>query len=145
MESYEIESQFESSKPKLPVSLKIVAVLFILSGIGAAIEVLASLMRGGINVNLGVLGIFVGIGLFNLKAGWRTCGLVFLWFGMILIPVVGLLAIVGSGQAHYNVFGIKGGSVPMPVALGVAVFFFCIVLWQYRVLTRPDIRELFVK
>jgi hypothetical protein len=45
------------SKQMAPISLKVVAGLFIFCGLCSAIEVVVSLMHGHININLGVLGI----------------------------------------------------------------------------------------
>jgi hypothetical protein len=72
----------------LPLSLKIVAILFILMGVSDAITILGSLMQNHIDVRFGVLGIFIGPGLLRLKAGWRTCALVFTWLSLILAPIV---------------------------------------------------------
>ena len=74
-----------------PASLKIVAALFIFGGICSAIEVIVSLMYGHININFGVLGLFIGPGLLRFSSGWRTCALVFLWIGFILTPIIALV------------------------------------------------------
>ena len=50
----------------IPQPLKIVAWLFIVSGICAAIKIVFLLLAGHININLGVLSIFVGRGLLRL-------------------------------------------------------------------------------
>jgi len=63
---------------EIPLSLKVVAVLFIISGIFSVIEVVVDLMHSHINIHFGVLCLFVGPGLLRLRRGWRTCGLVFL-------------------------------------------------------------------
>ena len=47
-----------------PRALKIVAALFVLSGVLAAVEVLVLLARGHVSLNLGILCIFVGYGRF---------------------------------------------------------------------------------
>jgi len=50
-----------------PRALKIVAALFVLSGVLAAVEVLVLLARGHVSLNLGILCIFVGYGLLRLR------------------------------------------------------------------------------
>lgn len=128
---------------KAPTSLKIVAVLFIIGGVLAVIEILAALARGGININFGVLGLFIGPGLLRFSRGWRTCGLVFLWIGLVGLPIIFLIGLTGSVPAHFTVFGIKMARIPSWwVSVGV-IPFFVLVLWQYRVLTRPDVRRHF--
>ncbi len=93
--------------PSLPLALKIVAVLFILGGISTAIEIVLSLMMGHININFGLLGIFIGIGLLRRSNGWRACALVFTWLALALVPIVGLLFLAHSGPLNLNFFGQK--------------------------------------
>ena len=75
-------------KSHIPVSLKVVAVLFILGGIHSVIEVVLDLMQSKININFGVLGLFIGPGLLALRRGWRTCALVFTWIALIFLPIL---------------------------------------------------------
>ena len=127
-----------------PISLKVVAVLFILGGISAVIEVVVSLMNGHININLGVLGIFIGLGLLRFRQGWRTCALVFTWIGLIACPIIGLLFLGHSGPLDFNVFGQKTGHAPKELGLAMVLVFFLYSIWQYHVLTRSDVRALFI-
>jgi hypothetical protein len=128
----------------LPLALKIVAVLFILGGISAAIEVIASLMNNRIYINFGVLGIFIGFGLLRLSQGWRTCALVFTWIGLIAIPIIGILFLGHSGRLDFSLFGQKVGHAPKELGVGMVVVLFVYTVWQYRVLTREDVRFLFL-
>ncbi len=109
----------------IPVSLKVVAWLFIIWGIYSVIRVVVVFNHGAIYVNLGVLGLFIGPGLLKLRPAWRTCALVFLWIGLIAISIA-ILA-----------------SLSRPGTLVLCVVYFLLVLWQYSVLTRPEIRALF--
>jgi hypothetical protein len=131
-------------RPRLPFALKVVAVLYILGGISAVIEVIVSLMSSRININFGVLGIFIGIGLFRLSQGWRTCALVFTWIALIALPVIGLLFLDQSGSLDVNIFGEKVGYASKEFGVGMVVGLFFYTIWQYRVLTRPDVRHLFL-
>ena len=128
---------------RLPGVLKAVSVLFIIGGILSAIEVIVSLLHGHININFGVLGIFIGFGLLALKPGWRTCALVFLWITMVGIPIITLLMFCQSGSLDFKVFGQFVGKVPREFGLIIAAIIFLLSLWQYRILTRPDVRQLF--
>ena len=130
---------------KIPLSLKIVAVLFIIGGVSAAIEILVSLTQGRINFNFGVLGLFIGPGLLALRPGWRTCVLVLTWIGMILLPLIALLMLGHSGPVDFKVFGVKVGHVSQGIAFVMAGIVFFICFWQYRVLVHPDIRMLFME
>ncbi len=128
---------------RIPVSLTVVAVLFILGGIHAVIEVVVSLAHSHLNINFGVLGLFIGPGLLALRRGWRTCALVFLWIAMIGIPIITVLMLGHSGPLDFKVFGQKVGYVSKEIGLAIAVVLFLLSFWQYRVLTRRDVRLLF--
>ncbi len=130
-------------KRQVPLSLKIVAILFVIGGISAVIEVLVALMQGRLNINFGVLGLFIGPGLLALRPGWRICALVFTWIGLIGVPLVAILMLTHAGLLDLNVFGIKVGHAPKWLGVVIAIGVFCLALWQYHVLMRPDIRALF--
>jgi hypothetical protein len=132
-----------STPSKVPTSLKVVAVLFIIGGVLAVIEILVALTHGRININFGVLGLFIGPGLLRFSRGWRTCGLIFLWIGLIVIPIIFLIGLTGTFPTYFMVFGVRVARIHPWWVLVAAVPFFLLVLWQYRVLTRPDIRRLF--
>ncbi len=144
MENYDNDSQFDYEKTDIPTCLKVVAYLFIICGVLAVIEIIVSLMNNHININLGVLGIFIGFGLLKFKAGWRTFALVWIWLALIFVPIFAVLCIVDPSKLHYRIMGQNVGRAPVPVALAFTAIFFCLALWQYRVLTRPDIRERFL-
>jgi hypothetical protein len=127
----------------IPTSLKVVAVLFIVGGIISVIEIIMSLLNGQISINFGPLSIFVGAGLLRLSPTWRTWALVFTWFALVVAPLFGLFVLINPGPLYFTLFGQKLSLVPMAAGLMTALVFFLIALWQYRVLTRPDVRALF--
>ena len=128
---------------QIPTSLKIVAVLFIIGGICSVIEVIVAVFNGRININLGVLGLFVGPGLLKFKVGWRTCALVFIWIALIGIPLAAVIMLGVSGPLDFNLFGQKVGHVSKVYVMCFAVPVFLLYFWMYRVLTRSDVRRLF--
>lgn len=130
-------------KKSIPVSLKVVAILFILAGINTAIEIVVSLTHNRVNLNFGILGFLIGPGLLSLRPGWRTCALVFTWFGLIGIPILALLAITVQVSLHFMLFGQVIGNISKGLFLIWTVILFAVALWQYHVLTRPDVKELF--
>jgi hypothetical protein len=127
----------------IPASLRVVAFLFILGGVFSLIEVIVSLMHSYININFGVLGLFIGPGLLRLSRGWRTCALVLLWIAMIGIAIVAVLFMTISGPLDFKLFGQKVGHASKELGLVLAAVVFALALWQYRVLTRSDVRRLF--
>ena len=127
----------------IPTSLKIVAWLFILTGVFAVIEIIVSLLHAHVNINLGVLGLFIGPGLLRVSRGWRTCALVFIWIALIGVPVFAVIALTVRGPLTLNLFGQPVGHASKEFGLLVAAVLFLLALWEYRVLTRPDVRKLF--
>ena len=125
-----------------PFALKVVAWLFILMGIFAVIQIVAMLMHNHVDLNFGVLGLWIGPGLLRHRRGWRTCALVFLWIGLIGIPLFMLLSL-GRSSLDFKVFGIPMGRIPTVLGLCLVAPFFFLILWQYRVLINPHIRRLF--
>ncbi len=109
---------------QIPPSLKAVAILFLLGGIFAVIEVLVSLAHSHLNINFGVLGLFIGPGILALRPGWRTCALVFLWIAMIGIPTFAMLMLGHSGPLDFNLFGQKVGYASKELGLVIAVILF---------------------
>jgi len=128
---------------QIPLSLKVVAILFLLGGIFAILEVFVAFTQNRISINLGVLGVFIGPGLLALRPGWRTCALVFLWIGMIGMPLIAILMLSHSGPLDIGVFGHKVGNASKGFGLVFAIILFLFTVWQYWVLTRPDVRRLF--
>ena len=132
---------------QIPSALSVVSYIFLVFGISSAVEILVALARGSFHFDLVILGLWIFFGLRRYSPGWRTCALVFIWSGLITIPigVVLLLSasllsgqgveVVISGQRHEDISAIW---VCIPLAL-----FFSLVLWMYRVLTRPNIRSMF--
>src|SRR5688572_29854646 len=126
----------------IPTSLTVLAVLFILGGIAAMIEIIVSLLHGQLSLNFGVLELFIGAGLLRLNPTWRTWALVFTWIALVVTPV-GALIFLSSADLDFTLFGQKVVQMPKAAGIIAAVAFFIVAVWQYRVLTRPDIRALF--
>lgn len=127
----------------IPLSLRIVAILFILAGVHSVIQVIVDLIHSKVSINLGVLGLFIGPGLLALRPGWRTCALVFIWIAMIGIPISTVLMLSSSAPLTVSVFGQKLGHAPRELGIVAALAFFSLSVWQYRVLTEPSVRKLF--
>ncbi len=127
----------------LPISLKVVALLFIICGILSILEMIGHLISGHININFGALGVFVGPGLLKLKRGWRTCALVLIWFAMITLLIVSVVALFLTQPATLKIFGQEMGHAPAWTLSILGVILFAVALWEYRVLTSHQVRRLF--
>src|SRR5690606_32982297 len=99
---------------------------------------------GAIYLDFDVLGIPTFFGLRRLSAGWRTFALVCLWIQLIACPVFFLLGIFWKSPTAFEIFGQKVASVPHIWVSILSIPMFLLALWQYRVLTRDDIRTLFI-
>jgi hypothetical protein len=135
--------QADADQSPIPTSLVVVAVLFVIGGVCSVIEVVLSLLHGHVNINFGVLGLFIGPGLLGLRQGWRTCALVFIWIGLIGFPIAALVFLFAAGPLNFAVFGQKIGHAPKLLGILMGAVLFALTLWEYSVLTRSDVRRLF--
>jgi len=138
------ESANENVGIRLPFSVRIIARTYIVCGVLSAVDILIELARGEINLNLGVLGIFIGRGLLKRKNGWRRCAVVLSRFSLACGGLTVLVAIplaLISKLAHTS--GQSLASFYASIFVMVALLAFSV--WQYRVLTRSDIEALFLQ
>jgi hypothetical protein len=127
-----------------PSALRIVAWLFIASGVWALVGIIGSLLiEVRIQIDIDLLGLWVGPGLLHREARYRTWALRLLVIGFFLTPVAGLLLFFQPRSVSVLVFGKRVGIVPLPVALGTLAVMLVISVWEYWVLTRPAVRALF--
>ena len=129
----------------LPTALKVVAWLFLGFGVLAAVGLIADFSHGKLNLNCGVLGIFAGPGLLRRRRRWRTCALLLLWLDLVLIPI-GIVFLLAnySSPATPDFHGLVVGTVPLPPILILQGMLWALTIWQYRVLTRLEVRALFL-
>lgn len=125
-----------------PLSLKIVAGLFMLTGLLAAIDVVVKLFHQHLDLNLMLLGLWIGPGLLRHNPTWRKWTLAFLWLGFFSSGVLFLLALFRS-PVDLWILGQAARPAPMFPVLLCSGAMFLLVLWQYRVLIRPDVKQLF--
>ena len=71
--------------------------------------------------------------------------MVLLWFGLISFPIMFLLGLSDAVPAYFQVFGINVARIPGWIVSVGTIPFFLLVIWQYRVLIRPDVRRLFLE
>lgn len=125
-----------------PLSLKIVAGLFMLEGLLTAIVVVVELFHDHLDLNLMLLGFWIGPGLLRHSPTWRKWALAFLWLGFFSSAVLFLLALFRS-PVDLRILGQAARPIPMFPVLLFSCATFLLVLWQYRVLIRPDVKQLF--
>ena len=126
----------------LPQPLVIVAWLFILSGVCAAIEIVVALLGHRISLNFGVFNILIGYGLLRLNPRSLQWALFFTWLGIIFTPLAAVLFLFIPGTV--KLFGLSLRQAPPGLGFVLSVAIFALLLWQLRVLTNPANRQLFV-
>lgn len=129
---------------QVPTALRVVAYIYLVAGVLSVFKCIALLFYSTFSIEFGILGIPIFFGLLNLRNGWRVCAIVLLWFGLIGFPIMFLLGLSGAMPAYYQIFGINVARVPGWFVSLATIPFFLLVLWQYRVLVRPDVRRLFL-
>ncbi|AQT67671.1 hypothetical protein STSP2_00819 [Anaerohalosphaera lusitana] len=130
---------------KRPLSLKIIAALFIVDGVLRILTMFVTRFQNSpITPIIGIITLFAGCGLLTLSSGWRTFILVILWFYMIYIPSIIAISI------KYNIYKLTPVNTeifqrPLFYIMAYLLCLFLFVLWMYRVLTRPEVRKLFTQ
>ncbi len=130
----------------LPGRVTAVAVLLIIFGVWAILEILVSLLRFHLNLNLTALMLPTGIGVLKRSNSWRVCAVVFLWIFLVGMPLLFLLVVGSGGQASWHFLGRPianppEGLVALVVLTGLAVYALCI--WMLTVLSSAQTRAYF--
>ena len=128
---------------QIPTGLSVVSYLFFAMGILALVDIIGGAFMGSLNLDFNILGLWVCGGLRRYSPGWRTCALVFIWLDMIASAIGFVYGFVGRGPVFIKIFGQRYADIPVIWVSVVAVIFFPLAFWMYRVLTRPNIRTLF--
>jgi hypothetical protein len=120
---------------RLPISLKIVALVWGLKGAALIFDIFQSASNILANVCFGTIMCFVGIGLIRLNSYWRNIALILTWLSWCFV----LLATLR--HSGFTITFAANSSFEFQVFLFVAALVYSV--WQYRVLTRPRVRALF--
>lgn len=135
------------SEHQIPVSLSLVSYIFFAGGIiqllaGFAIAIYSVTPALVLMFLEGIFCIFISRGLRKCSARWRFCALILLWwyFGVFayLMCRIFLAYIDSHGQAHDTL-----GAFFSSRFFFMHCVYFVFQIWAFRVLIRPDIRELF--
>jgi hypothetical protein len=125
--------------------LRIVALLFFLQGMAAVFALGVTFAQGRLRLDTAVLGIPICVGLVRLSWGWRTWALVHIWLALISSALVVLVTTLGGPKiAFFSVYGIRLATLSPATFFPLLALTFLAFVWQYRVLTRPDVRALFL-
>jgi len=150
------ESKRRPVRNEIPTGLSAVSYLFFTAGVlilvwnGFLMYLGAPIQLG---ILIGILAIFISQGLRRCSRGWRICALLVIWSGFIGLAwkAYDLLSRYFLAPAHkpFNEHPVGLYVTPtdqIPVRfLAILAVFFLIQVWQYRVLTRPEVRDLFYR
>jgi|GEM_PF-1352438 len=133
----------QRSQNQTAKQVRFAAHLFILAGLLAAIDTVLAPLHGGLHLNLGLIGLYVGTGLLRRSHRAWNGALVLTWLSILGIPISSFFLL--SGDSSLFLLGANMGFQSDYVGLGLAwnALWIAISLWQYRTLTRPDARALF--
>jgi hypothetical protein len=127
-----------------PVSLVIVAWIYIVAGFLACLDIIIALFSGRMHINLAALCLFAGIGLIRLQNGWRICALVIVWLFFAVIGLLVLFGIFSPQSVKVTVFSDVSNAANRPITFLLMIILVLVpAYWIYRVLTRPDVKLLF--
>jgi hypothetical protein len=125
-------------------TLSAVSYVFLFVGLIALIEMISHAVRGTFRFNFGILGIGIFAGLRRYSRIWRTCALLFTWYGIITLSVALCICLYSQPTSAAAIFfdqqllSAPANWMSLPLIMVLLV-----TLWQYRMLTHPAIRRLF--
>jgi hypothetical protein len=150
----ETESKTRPVKREIPAGLSAISYLFFTTGVLILVWNVFIMYLGApiqLDILIGILAIFISQGLRRCSRGWRICALVVIWWGFVGLAwtAYNLLARFFQSAAHRpldehpdGLFVTPADELPVCILVTLAVLFL-IQVWQYRVLTRPEVRDLF--
>jgi hypothetical protein len=126
-------------------ALAVVSYLFLFIGVVALAEMIRHAAMGIFHFNFGILGVGIFTGLRRRSRVWRICALVFSWYGIITLSYALLICLYGEPPTAAPLpFSHRLSTVPANWLCIPLVMVLLVTLWQYRVLTHPAIRRLFI-
>jgi hypothetical protein len=128
----------------MPTALVVVAWIFIIEGIAAIVPTARLLLvEHRIDLNVSLLGLWIGPGLLRGQALYRRWALFVLRLGLALGVIVFLVVLLSPSVPPIIVFHGSLGVLSRGYLLAVIGFVLTGAVWQLRVLQRPDVRVLF--
>jgi hypothetical protein len=132
---------------RLPFSVRVVAWAFLVTGVSSLVDAILQLfvIHHDPALNLHIVAIFIGRGLLRRREGWLRFAR---GYNALLLIVLIAAMIVSVGFYLFVLAGFVDGTnvtwsappgLAFPWLLGVSAY----LVWQQRVLSRPDVRDLF--
>jgi hypothetical protein len=129
---------------KQPTVLVVVAWIFIIEAIAAIVPTARSLLvNRTLNLDLSLLGLWIGPGLLRGEASFRRWALFILRLDAVLGAIALLFFALAPSLPPITVLRGSLGFLSRGVLVATIALVFIGTIWQLRVLQRPDIRQLF--
>jgi hypothetical protein len=129
---------------RLPASLRAVAYLSILFGLGSLVDFISSLVtHHKISFNLGIFQIPAGFGLLRLDQRWRSFSLFFIWCGFAGVLLCAAVLLHPSGGLSVRLLPYPAHDVSRATGFLLLAPAAIFLIWEYRVLTSERVRRLF--
>ena len=156
----DFETIFKSNQRELPIPLKITSWFFLFMGIMGllwlifGIKDLAELWARNFPFSFalvfhflfhpGILGFWIFLGLRKFSSGWRICALIAIWWIIIACLLI-LIYLLFGAEFHIHPFDprlINASKNWLLIKFSLGLL---LVIWQWQILIRRDIRDLFYK
>lgn len=123
---------------KRPTSITIIAVLFIISGIWAGLEILYGFFNDSININFALFMAPIGFGLLKGRASSRSWAKFWVGLGILMLSIMLILFPFMGNTLTVSWFGQPvNGSHRYLIALGLPIAFLLVNIWIWKCLTSP--------
>lgn len=120
---------------KIPSSLKIVAWIFILTGLNGLISMLISFNTNHIKLSLDAIKLYVGIRFFVRSKSSRKAAIFLVCLDFILIPIALVILLnTNQSQMDFRLFGYTFGKIPTAGTFLLVIIMLLLNVWQYKVL-----------
>ncbi len=123
--------------------IRIIAALFILSGLGAVWTTISHLFSGSLTLGSGILNLFVGIGLLRYRPFWRKFAMVMLALGLVLTPMLAAFMIISSSTPFMWFDTPLTGTPRHAAVIAGTAFVMLLAGTQLWVLRRRDVKAMF--
>lgn len=127
----------------VPRSLRIVAIVFLVTGGIAVLRMLTALIGGGLLLDTNLVGLWIGPALLRREPWARGWGLFLSWITMLVAIVTFFLVARGPLRIDATYFGVGPVSIHRSWLLAYTVLAVLLASWQITVLSRDPIRRLF--
>ena len=130
--------------PKIPMALYVVAFLQLASGLLCLSKMVTDwFISHKLTFETGIISVLVCFGLLRLSNAWRIVALVLLVVGFVFASIIFVLGVTARMPMSFDILGMHRGHVPGWVVSLLVVSFVPLGIWQFYILLRPDVRNLF--